>query len=149
VIVYRLCNAAFTALDGEGARLYGGRWNSAGRPMVYTAASPSLALLEVLVHLDLPPELIPDTYRLLTIEVPDDSPTVSLKASPATPADCLSAGDAFLKEAAALALLVPSVIVPQERNALLNPRHDAMGRVRLIADTPFQLDPRLLRPQRA
>ena len=64
MIVYRLCKAVYSALDGEGARLWGGRWNSAGRPMVYAAASPSLAVLEVLVHLDLPAELLPDDLRL-------------------------------------------------------------------------------------
>jgi len=74
VILYRLCKAAHVALDGEGARLWGGRWNSAGRPMVYAAATPSLAVLEVLVHLDLPAELLPDDLRLLTIEVPDSRP---------------------------------------------------------------------------
>lgn len=53
MIVYRLCKAAHIALDGKGARLWGGRWNSADWPMVYTAATPSLAVLEILVHLDL------------------------------------------------------------------------------------------------
>lgn len=70
-----LAKQAFVGLDGEGARLYGGRWNSPGRPMVYTAANPSLVALEMLVHLDLPPELAPSDYRLLSIRVPDDAPS--------------------------------------------------------------------------
>ena len=89
MIVYRLAKAAFTALDGEGARLFGGRWNSPGRPMIYTAASPSLAVLEVLVHLDLPIDLMPDDYRLLAIEIPDDAPIERLDQAPADAQTCL------------------------------------------------------------
>ena len=143
MIVYRLAKAAFTALDGEGARLFGGRWNSPGRPMIYTAASPSLAVLEVLVHLDLPIDLMPDDYRLLAIEIPDDAPIERLDQAPADAQTCLEAGDTFLTQGAALALLVPSVVVPQERNALINARHAAMGAVRLVGDEPFRFDRRL------
>jgi RES domain-containing protein len=143
VIVYRLAKAAYAALDGEGARLFGGRWNSPGRPMIYAAASASLALLEVRVHLDLPVELIPNDYRLLSIEIPDDADREQLDVAPAEPADCLAAGDAFLADGRALVLQVPSVVVPQERNALINPRHPDMARVRLTGNEAFVLDPRL------
>ncbi len=144
MIVHRLCKAAFVALDGEGARLYGGRWNSPGRPMIYAAGSPSLAVLEVLVHLDLPPELMPDDYRLLAIEVPDDAQIERLNDAPADAAACVAAGDDFLARGAALAMLVPSAVVPQERNALINVGHGDMRRVRLIGNEPFRFDPRLL-----
>ena len=144
MIVYRLCKAAHVALDGEGARLWGGRWNSAGRPMVYAAATPSLAVLEVLVHLDLPAELLPDDLRLLTIELPDDAPVSQLDADPADDAACIAAGDAFLDAGDALGLRVRSVVVPQEWNMLINVRHADMRRVRTIADEPFRLDPRLV-----
>ena len=143
MIVHRLAKAAFTALEGEGARLYGGRWNAPGRPMIYAAATPSLAVLEVLVHLDLPPELLPNDYRLLAIDVPDDAPVERLDQTPANAAECLALGEAFLDRAAALVLLAPSVVVPQEHNALINVRHPQMARVRLIGDEPFRLDPRL------
>jgi RES domain-containing protein len=139
-----LCKAVHSALDGEGARLWGGRWNSAGRSMVYAAASPSLAVLEVLVHLDLPAELLPDDLRLLTIEIPDDVKTQILDPSPTEDDDCRVAGDAFLEGGKALALLVRSVIVPQERNVLLNVRHPDMARVRVQDSAAFQFDPRLL-----
>lgn len=69
--VWRVSRAAFADLSGEGARLYGGRWNSPGRPMVYTAENPALAILEVRVHLDLDPDLIPDDYVLMEIDVPE------------------------------------------------------------------------------
>ncbi|MBV2150023.1 RES family NAD+ phosphorylase [Sphingobium sp. AS12] len=144
MIVYRLCKQAHVALDGEGARLWGGRWNSPGRPMVYTAATPSLAVLEILVHLDLPGELLPDDLRLLAIEIPDDAAIRRLDPSPSDNDGCLSAGERFLDAGDALVLLVRSVVVPQEWNALLNVRHAVMARVTILSDDPFRLDPRLL-----
>jgi RES domain-containing protein len=146
VIVYRLAKAAFAALDGEGARLYGGRWNAPGRAMIYAAASPSLAVLEVLVHLDLPAELMPDDYRLLAIEIPDDAEIERVEQAPIDLDACRSVGDDFLIRGAAFALLVPSVVVPQERNALINARHAAMMSVRLVGNEPFRFDLRLMRP---
>jgi len=145
LIVHRLCKAAHAALDGEGARLWGGRWNSPGAPMVYTAASPGLAVLEVLVHLDLPPELIPDDYRILSIEVPDGAAIETLGEVPVDPADCAAIGDDFLRRGEALVLRAPSVVVPQETNSLINPRHEAARDLRLARDEPFRFDPRLLR----
>lgn len=144
MIVYRLCKAAYAALDGEGARLWGGRWNSPGRPMVYAAATPSLAVLEVLVHLDLPAELIPDDMVLLTIDVPDDVALDQLEETPTGDDACRQVGDAFLDAGTALGLRVRSVIVPQETNLLLNVRHADMARATVIASEPFRLDPRLL-----
>jgi len=141
LIVHRIAKRAFVGLDGEGARLYGGRWNSPGRAMIYTAANPSLAVLEVLVHLDLPPELMPSDYRLLSIHVPDDAPSRLVQA---LPDDTVAMGDAFLAAGEALALRVPSLVVPQETNTLLNPRHPAFAEVRLVGDEPFRFDPRLL-----
>lgn len=150
MIVYRLCKAVHAALDGEGARLWGGRWNSPGRPMVYAAASPSLAVLEVLVHLDLPAELIPDDMVLLTVKLPDDAMFEAIvdmrqSAEPQTYTDaCRQEGDAFLKAGTALGLKVRSIVVPQETNLLLNVRHADMARVTVVASEPFAFDPRLL-----
>lgn len=149
MIVYRLCKAVHAALDGEGARLWGGRWNSPGRPMVYAAASPSLAVLEVLVHLDLPAELIPDDMVLLTIKVPDDAmfeAIADIRQSAETQTDtdaCRQVGDAFLEAGTALGLKVRSIVVPQETNLLLNVRHADMGRVTVVACEPFAFDRRL------
>lgn len=144
MIVYRLCKAAYAALDGEGARLWGGRWNSPGRPMVYAAASPSLAVLEVLVHLDLPAELLPNDLTLLTIDIPVDATIHRLEMTPASEDGCLAAGDGFLDAGDALALMVRSVVVPQEWNALLNVGHADMARVVVLASEPFHFDPRLI-----
>jgi RES domain-containing protein len=112
--------------------------------MVYAAANPSLAVLEVLVHLDLPAELLPDDLQLLTIEIPDGVATYRLDPSPIDGDDCRMAGDAFLAAGDALALLVRSVIVPQEWNTLLNVRHPDMARVIVKAADPFRFDPRLV-----
>ncbi len=111
--------------------------------MVYAAASPSLAILEVLVHLDLPPELFPDDYRLLTIEIADDASVERLDRTPDDPDECRALGEAFLDRGRALVLLAPSVITPQERNALINVRHPQMARVRTVANEAFRFDPRL------
>lgn len=145
MIAYRLTLPAFRALDGEGARTFGGRWNSPGRPMVYASAGPSLPVLEVMVHLDLEPDLLPDDYRLLTIEVPDDAPGERIEEAPTEAAACAVLGDDFLKRASALTLIVPSVVVPQDHNVLLNPRHPAMADVRIVGDVGFAFDPRLFR----
>ena len=146
MIVHRLAKAAFAQLDGEGARLFGGRWNSAGWPAIYAAAIPSLAVLEVLVHLDLPPELMPDDYRLLAIEIPNEAPVERLDETPVDAELCIAAGDSFLARGTALILSVPSIVVPQERNAIINVLHPAMRNVRVIANEPFRFDPRLLGP---
>ncbi len=113
--------------------------------MVYTAASPSLTVLEMLVHLDLPSELLPDDYQLLTINVPDDAPMNRIDAPILDDDICRQTGDAFLTEGTALALTVASVVVPQERNVLLNPRHAQMGRVIVERSEPFRIDPRLVK----
>ena len=145
MIVYRLAKAAYAALDGEGARLYGGRWNSPGHPVVYAAANPSLAVLEVLVHLDLPTELMPDDYMLLGIEVPDVAAVETIAAAPPDAEACVTIGDDFLTRRGALILSVPSVVVPQERNVLLNVLHPSMSTVSLVSQEPFRFDPRLAR----
>ena len=128
----------------EGAFRFGGRWNSPGRPMIYAAATASLAVLEVLVHLDLPPELVPDDYRLLALNVPDDLAVETLDHAPEREDDCRLIGDRFLDQADALGLRVPSVIVPHEHNILLNPRFAGADRVGIQSNDPFRFDPRLL-----
>lgn len=138
--LWRLCRRPFADLSGEGARLHGGRWNSPGRPVVYLAAEPSLAVLEVRVHLDLPLDLMPPDYVLLTVEVPD---TLAVEQLAQAPDDARAAGDGWLDQGRTALLSVPSVIVPEARNLLLNPRHADAGRVRVAAVRPFGFDPRL------
>ena len=148
--VYRICRAAYGALDGEGARLYGGRWNSPSRPVVYTSASLALAALEYLVHLD--PDLAPSDLVALTIDVPDALTVEALdvarlpagwSAVPEHPA-CAGAGDAWATAAASVGLRVPAASIPEEQG-VLNPRHPDMARVAVVRRRAFSYDPRLLR----
>lgn len=137
---------AKSALSGEGARLYGGRWNSSGRRCVYAAESRSLAILELLVHLVGPAR--GTEWSLLTIELPDESvpsPSHLLDGWDAMPAGSSSqfVGDAWLASEAALALRVPSVVVPEESNLLINPDAAGFDSVEIVEQRTFQLDLRL------
>lgn len=149
---WRLIKAknADTAFTGEGARLYGGRWNSPGRKVVYTSATLSLAILEILVHLDsnqlLPSYSIYDAEfdeRLVT-RVSTDSLPGNWRAYPAPPAT-QQVGDRWLVEQTSAVLQFPSVIVPLEHNYLLNPEHTDFAKIKLNGPHPFPIDPRLLK----
>lgn len=143
IAAWRLCRAPFAALDGEGARRLGGRWNSPGRPVVYLAEHPALALVEVLVHLDLAAEDLPDDYVMLRAELPDDPPPQQAVPGAAGPRET---GDRWLAQRATPVLRVASVIVPQAANLLLDPLHPAAGLARVVSTEPFRFDPRLLGP---
>lgn len=148
MLCYRIVKPAHaaSALSGEGARVFGGRWNPPGRACVYTAESRALAVLEMLVHLTGRSRALP--YRLLTVEVPDDSlvGTLQLPAGwGATPGGRASQGlgEDWLRSGEAVALRVPSVIIPEEFNLLLNPLAPGYERVRVLDERDFQLDLRL------
>ena len=140
---------AKTAFSGEGARLYGGRWNHSGVPLVYTAGTISLAVLEMLVHLD-STELL---QHYVIFEVTFDSKLVTpidpgelpknWRAYP-PPHASQKIGDAWAKTAKSAVLGAPSVVVPSEKNYLLNPRHADFPQVRIHKSAPFQFDPRLV-----
>lgn len=149
MLLYRIARCQYAAdLSGTGARLYGGRWNSVGKPVVYTASSRSLAVLEVLVHL--PPTLLPSDYCMAVIEVPDDIENIEVSQLPAgwnefpEPAQLKLLGDGFLNTNRHLLLRVPSVIIPQEHNYLLNPAHSLMQQVKVVTNNSFSFDERLL-----
>jgi RES domain-containing protein len=137
---------AVTTFDGEGARLYGGRWNSVGTSVVYTSGSKSLAALECLVHLN-PPVL----FRYLAIPVEfDDALVEKVVGLPANwteqppPATTQGLGDLWARQARSAVLELPSVIVPGEPNYLLNPAHRDFKRITLGRPEPFSFDSRLL-----
>lgn len=144
--VWRLTRPEFhPGLDGEGARLWGGTWNSPGLPMIYCASSLALAALEVLVNLPTSRRRPGNFPALLALAVdlhPDlvDDPGFSaqqeVKESRVT-------GDAWLRSVSTLALSVPSRVIPLERNILLNPRHPAMAEVKVALTEPFVFDDRL------
>lgn len=136
---WRICRAPYADLLGEGARLYGGRWNSPGRPLVYLAEHPALAALEVRVHLDLPHDLLPDDYVLMKVILPDEPP----EEIATLPADTAAAGDAWIASASSAVLRVPSVLIPSAYNLLLNPQHPRAAAAQIISTEPFQFDARL------
>ncbi|MFT7399799.1 MAG: RES domain-containing protein [Rheinheimera aquimaris] len=149
--VYRLVHHkwAAQAFDGEGAKLYGGRWNSKGQLCVYTAGSEALAILEVLVHLNNRTAL--KQYRLFQLTLTtDDILSLSHNNLPANwqqqPAsiDTARIGDDWLAQQASLTLAVPSVIAPREQNILLNPAHAAyQACISTAIELDFLPDPRL------
>jgi RES domain-containing protein len=136
------------AFTGDGARLYGGRWNSPGTSIIYTADSQSLAVLEILVHLD-SPELL-KKYVLFQVEM-DESYILDLDASalprnwraePA-PGRVQKIGDDWATQSTSPVLRVPSALVPGESNYLLNPRHSDFRKLQISQPLPFDFDPRL------
>ena len=149
--VWRITTARFaqTAFRGEGARLYGGRWNPKGWEVVYTAESQSLALLELMVQDDplrahyvlIPAQLpadLPET-RIDVNQLPDDWRTINAR-------DVLQAlGLAWLEGGQTAVLNVPSAVVPAERNLLINPRHPDFSRIVIGKAQSLQTDTRLLR----
>jgi RES domain-containing protein len=151
VLVYRICRKARQKVDGDGARLYGGRWNSPGRAVVYTAGTLSLAAIEYLVHID--PGDAPNDLIATTLEVPDDVMREIVKVADLPSgwnrkplhSACRVAGDDWLLRGKTLVLQVPSAPIAGESNYLFNPAHAAMSRVRVAGKRPFVFDPRLIK----
>ena len=148
--VWRLSRPEFARrLDGGGNRDTGARWNGPGRGVVYTSRSLALCVLELVVHL--PSVRFVQGLVAVRIEVPDDAGAEVVTAAE-LPEDRFSAeaalwfrrrGDAWLRAGGALTLVAPSVIVPQEENVMLDPRHPAAERLRIEEVVPFSLDARL------
>jgi RES domain-containing protein len=137
------------ALTGEGARLFGGRWNSRGVAVVYAAQSLELALLEGLVHVDV--EAVPRDYWQLSFEVPDDliaSPPSRLPkgwdAPPPYQPAVQRIGDAWARSKRSLALRVPASVLPARFNVLVNPAHPDIGQVREVSRARLAWPPRLI-----
>jgi len=149
LLAYRLVAPkwAATALSGEGARLYGGRWNSIGRPMVYLSTSRALAALELLVHLPTAgSRKIPRT--LVSVRIPRQLIGGELWQSEGWQDDppgkaTTDQGDDWLSVAKTAAVLAPSALIPEEHNLLLNPQHPDFQKVEIVKTSPFFFDPRL------
>ncbi|MCK5780991.1 MAG: RES family NAD+ phosphorylase [Flavobacteriales bacterium] len=147
--VFRIANSRHADdLSGEGAYLFGGRWNSEGVRMLYTSESSSLSILEVLAYVSNKTFAIKE---IVTIEVPNNSireiPLGSLaKEWDNIPASnyTKSIGDAWSKSLESLILIVPSVINPSEQNILINPLHPSFSEVRIVSKEVFSFDRRLL-----
>lgn len=137
------------AFSGEGARRFGGRWNSPGVPMVYAAQSQSLAALEILVHLESPRLL----DRYVVIEVRMDPGLITRVDESKLPRDwqaepplpgLQAIGDGWVASHASPVLEVPSSIIPAESIFLLNPLHRDFQNLAIGKPAPFRLDPRLM-----
>jgi RES domain-containing protein len=141
---------AGTAFDGEGARQFGGRWNSPGVAVVYVASTRSLAVLEMAVHLDrstllstlvlIPCEL---DERIVTAVAHDTLPA-QWRRDPFPP-ELAKIGDAWVRSARSAALAVPSAIIEQETSFLLNPAHPDFSKIKVGKPQDFEFDPRLIK----
>ena len=141
---------ASQAFDGEGARLYGGRWNSIGVRMVYTAQNASLAVLEILVHLN--DSNLLTAYSLCAVHL-DESLVQHLDRSrlpdnwreyPAPP-ELQRIGDEWISNRSSLVLEVPNAIVESESDYLINPSYPDFLSLAIDAPIPFSFDARLVR----
>lgn len=150
--VWRLVTSRFAldAFTGEGARLYGGRWNPKGVPMVYTAGSQSLAMLEMLVQ-DEPlraryvmiPAVLPPHLRIERVtpeQLPDNWRDTAARQ------DLQVLGGVWTRRQSSAVLAVPSAVIPSETNYLLNPLHPAFSRIEFGEPQDFVTDLRLFRP---
>lgn len=147
MITYRLASENYALdLSGEGAALYGGRWNPVGLKTLYSAQHISLAILEILVRTV--NGVHPLDYYLIILEMPDNSivkiDSSSLKNNWKVNIEYSQwIGEEFLKEKKSLVLQVPSAIVERENNFVINPFHKDFKKVRIIGYEPLMLDERL------
>ena len=150
--VWRLVKPRYapSAFDGEGARLYGARWNSVGVRVAYASSDPALAVLEVFVHLE--DTTVLPSYSLVSASIPDrlikdlDLSLLpkSWEASPVPPA-VQAIGDHWIRSGSSLALRMPSVVVPSGTNLLINPKHRDFRQLSVGAIEPYRFDSRLRR----
>ena len=148
MIIYRLSNSEFANdLSGNGSKLYGGRWNSVGVNALYTTENISLAVLEILVHIKL--FKLPPHYNLVSIEIPRtiEPVIISHKKLKQSWKDDVAysqfIGNEFLRSSQGLILKVPSVIIEQENNFIINPKHPDIKKVMITENKVFEFDKRL------
>ena len=151
--VYRIAQEPYADdLSGNGSRLFGGRWNSEGRYALYTSASRSLALLETLAHVQA--KLFRNKrYMLVTLAIPD-RPSTKILRERELPIDwnaldifqvTQKIGDYFLEEQKNLILQVPSVLMPEEYNYVINPLHPSMKQVKITHQRQIEFNDRLMK----
>lgn len=149
MFLWRISN--HLSLAGDGALRTPGRWHTRGRRVVYGAQNPAAALLEILVHFEIDIQDLPLRYRLLKIEAPDEVhiERVTVDQLPADwpeRTELTSAlGDGWLTKGSAALLSVPSAIVPETFNVLLNPTHQDAKRIVIVQTGEHAIDPRLLK----
>jgi RES domain-containing protein len=151
--LFRLSKSQYASeLSGEGARLFGGRWNSKGIEVIYTSETRSLALAETLVHLSLK-RFTSFTHSLLVLTLPETTfvEEINLKELPAdwnkfpSPPALANLGDKWAKDKNSVALKVPAAAVLGEYNFLLNPNHPEFKNIRWRIEK-FPYDERIFNP---
>ena len=149
MILWRISN--YVSFDGIGGLLTSGRWHGKGRPILYCTQNPSTALLEVLVHIEIDADDRPSRFRVLKIEG-DDSLSIEVVEPSSLSVgwnDDLFAtqniGDQWLLASRSLLLQVPSVLVPETWNVLVNPAHTQFGQLRITAIHDHPFDQRFLK----
>jgi RES domain-containing protein len=151
ITAWRIVEAQYAdeIFNGEGARLFGARWHSAGHRLVYTASSVSLATLELIVHTPRA-RLLSDyvvascTFPEVLVEDLDEKRLPANWRHYRPPAELQQIGTAWLLSGSSCVLSVPSAVTPEERNYLINPEHEHFRSVDVGASRPFQIDLRLL-----
>jgi RES domain-containing protein len=152
VRVWRICRRRFAAdaATGEGARLYGGRWNSRGVRVVYASTSLALAAMETFVNLE--PNLQPRDLVSIEVDIPDDFEIerLDLKKLPrrwykARSESLRRFGDEWIRAGKTVAMLVPSAAIRSEWNVLLNTTHTDFKKVKFAEPIPFVFDTRMFR----
>lgn len=149
MILWRISN--HVSLGGDGGMRASGRWHTRGRRIVYCSESPAAGLLEILVHFEIDVRDLPAKYRLLKLHAPDDLLIEDVNVAD-LPADWIertdltrAIGDRWLQAATSSLLRVPSAVVPETSNVLLNPIHPDARRVGVAQVSEHPLDPRLLK----
>jgi RES domain-containing protein len=147
VILWRVSN--YATLDGVGGLYVSGRWHTKGHPVVYCTLNPATALLEILVHMEIDAEDRPERFQMLRIEGPDTLSVEEIKPG-ALPSNWVediaftqNLGDGWLSEAGSLLLKVPSVLVPETWNVLVNPRHAEASLLKVTMRYEHPFDARL------
>lgn len=150
MIVYQLAKAKYSRkLSGKGAEKTGGRWNSKGIPMIYTSDSRALCTTEIAVHMPL--GLLPSDYKIISIDIPD-SINIIILPEKKFPIDWNSIlysggtqkiGNGFIKQNESAILKVPSAVIPDDFNYLLNPNHKDFQKIVILRIEPFVFDSRL------
>ena len=146
--VYRITNSHYKDdISGNGAKIYGGRWNTRGLPALYTSEHISLCVLEMLVNITLPESQL--SYHLLQLQVPDVAETQLISSKKLKTnweydeGYTGFIGSEFLKAKQSLLIKVPSAVINDENNYLINPLHSSFKKIRIIKSYPFKLDNRL------
>jgi RES domain-containing protein len=147
MILWRVSN--YVTLNGTGGLYVSGRWHTKGHPVVYCTLNPATALLETLVHMEIDSEDRPERFQVLRIEGPDSLSIEKVQVSslPLHWAEDMSitqaVGDRWLTDGRSLLLQVPSVLVPETWNVLVNPQHSEAHSLKVVAVYEHAFDDRL------